>query len=310
MTVSRRLAKPFLRALGVLVGAETVTFAAYHLLPGDPAEVSLGVPNPSAELVATTRHEMGLDRPLAVQYVVFLGRLLRGDLGTSYQLHEPVTRVLREQVWATVTLAVAALAIAFAVSVPLAVATAGRRPAMRGLSSGGELLLTSSPSFWIGILLLSLFSFRLGWFPVISGTSVRGLVLPAVTLAVSIIGVLTQVLRDGLERALDEPFTVSARARGTGETMVRLRHGLRHTLIPLLTVSGWILGALLGGTVVVETVFSRQGLGRIAATAITSRDLPTVTGVVLVSALVFCVLNLVIDVLYRVVDPRLRTATA
>jgi len=298
------------RAVIVLVGAATVTFVAFHLLPGDPARVSLGTPNPTAQLVATTRHQMGLDRPLAQQYLVFVGRLARGDLGMSYQLHEPVAGVIGRGLWPTVELALAAFALAVVVAVPLAVATAGRRRASAALSWTVELVLISSPSFWIGILLLTLFSFDLRLFPVISGTSARGLVLPAVTLAASIVGVLTQILREGLERALDEPFTTSARARGSGETGVRLRHGLRHTLIPLLTTSGWILGALFTGSVVVETVFSRQGLGRVAAAAITGRDLPTVTGVVVVSALAFTVLNIALDAAYHLVDPRLREAAA
>ncbi|WP_374065047.1 ABC transporter permease [Actinokineospora auranticolor] len=291
--------------LFVVWGAATAAFLALHLMPGDPVLTMLGDALPPADRVARIRAELGLDQPLAEQYLAYLGRLVRGDLGRSYQLEAPVASVLGEQVGATAALALSGFGLALVVSVPLALATAGRRPALRRFVTTLELVAISTPSFWIGVLLLSLLSFRLRWFPVAGGDGVPGLVLPAVTLAIGLTGVFSQVLRDGVERALREPFVLSARARGSSEAAVRRAHALRHAAIPLLTLSGWTIGTLLSGAVVVETVFTRQGLGRVLATAIAARDMPVVTGIVVLAAAVFAVLNLVVDLLYQVADPRL-----
>jgi peptide/nickel transport system permease protein len=299
----RRLA---LSAL-VVLGAATTAFCALRLAPGDPVTVMVGMAAAQDDsVVEQVRHNLGFDRPFLEQYALFLGRLLRGDLGYSYQLDEPVSRLLREGLLPTVELASAGFALALVVGLLLAVATAGRRPFLRRLSAGFELLMISVPGFWVGLLLLAFFSFRLDLFPAIGGSGLNGLVLPAVTLALSLVGVYAQVLRDGLTRALDEPFVLSSRARGTGETAVRWRHALRHALISIITISGWTLGAMLGGTVIIETIFSRPGLGRTLATAIENRDFPVVTGLVVVSGTVFALINLAVDLLYRWVDPRLR----
>ncbi|OWV05805.1 ABC transporter permease [Micromonospora wenchangensis] len=299
-------------ALAVLVvlGAATVAFAALHLAPGDPVRAVIGTLNPSQDLVDRVRVDLGLDQPLATQYGQLLGRLVTGDLGESYQLHRPVAEVIASEIGWTAQLAMASLVLALAPSVLLAVTTAGRRPALRRLSTVLELITASSPTFWIGTLLLAVFSFRLRLFPAAGGDGIEGLVLPAAAQAVGLIGIFTQVLRQSMERALDEPFALSARARGTGETALRLRHALRHALIPVVTLSGWITGALFSGAVVVETVFSRPGLGRTLVTAILGRDLPVVIGVVVVAAALFTLINLVVDLLYRVVDPRLREQAA
>ncbi|MFF8691339.1 ABC transporter permease [Streptomyces sp. NPDC015144] len=299
-------------ALSVLVvfGASTLAFFALHLVPGDPVRTMLGPTMSSPELVSQVRHELGFDQPLAVQYGMFLGRLLQGDLGTSYQHQSSVWELLTSQLGPTVELALAGFGIAFVAALVLAVATAGRRPAVRRLSSLLELAATSSPSFWVGVLLLSLFSFRLRIFPIAGEGGPGALVLPAVTLALGMVGVFAQVMRDGMERALEEPFVLSARARGTGETRIRVRHALRHTMVQMVTLAGWSVGSLLTGAVIIETVFSRQGVGRILATAIENRDLPVVTGAVVVSALVFALINLAVDALYRVLDPRVREVTA
>jgi peptide/nickel transport system permease protein len=290
----------------VVLGAVTVTFAALHLTPGDPTYAVLNDPSPTPELLHQVRHELGFDRPILDQYGRFVGRLATGHLGRSYQLDEPVTHIIGDQLAPTAELAVGGFVLALALAVVLAVATAGRRRFTRRISSSLELLSVSSPAFWTGLLLLTFFSFRLHLFPVVSGGGLSGLVLPAVTLALAITGVFTQVLREGLERALDEPFALSSRARGSGETAVRLRHALRHAVTPIVTMSGWTMGTLLTGAVIVESVFSRQGLGRTLATAITGRDLPVVTGVVVLAAVSFTVLNIVVDVVYQIIDPRLR----
>jgi peptide/nickel transport system permease protein len=306
--IVRRIAGRLLLALLVVLGAATVAFAAVHLAPGDPVRAILGATGPSQELLDQVRAQLGLDRPLPVQYVDYLGSLARGDLGMSYQLQQPVGSLIATQLWASAQLAVAALALAMVVAIVLAVGTAGRRPWLRRVSEMVELLTISTPNFWVAVLLLTFFSFRLHWFPVIAGTGPAGLVLPTVALALSLVGVFTQVLREGMERALGEPFALSSRARGSSETAVRLRHALRHAVIPLVTLSGWTVGALLSGAVVIEMVFNRPGIGRTLATAIEHKDLPVVSGVVVVAATVFVVVNFLVDVLYRLVDPRVGKA--
>ncbi len=291
--------------LVVVLGAATLAFAALNLVPGDPVVVMLGGTTPSQEVLAQTRHDLGYDRPVLVQYGYYLGHLLTGDLGQSFQLHQSVADVIGSQLWPTVELAVAGFALALAGALLLAFAGTGH-PLLRRVCGGLELLMISAPGFWVGVLLLSLFSFRLHLFPVVSGSSPAGLVLPAVTLALGLTGTFAQVMREGLDRALEEPFTLSSRARGSTETTVRLRHALRHALLPVITLSGWVVGALLGGSVLVESIFSRQGIGRIMAAAISGRDLPVVMGIAVVSAVAFTVANLLVDLLYRVVDPRLR----
>ncbi|GAA2011201.1 ABC transporter permease [Catenulispora yoronensis] len=295
-------------ALGavVVLGAATVAFLAFHLATGDPVRVLLGAETPTPAQLAEVRTQLGYDRPVLVQYGSFLGHLVRGDLGYSYQTREPVSELIGDQLLPTVELAGSALILALAASVALAVATAGRRPVLRGVSSLLELVAISAPSFWVGVLLLTFFSFRLHLFPAVGSDNVDALVLPAVTLALGLVGTFTQVLRAGIERALAEPFVLSSRARGTGQTQVRRRHALPHALVPLIALSGWTVGALLSGSVVIETIFSRQGLGRVVATAVGGRDLPVITGVTVVSAAAFTLTSLLVDWLSRVVDPRLR----
>lgn len=297
--------------LGILVlwGAATLSFIGLHLLNGDPARIIAGggglLSGSSPQILAQINEQYGFNQPLLVQYGRFLGRLVSGNLGMSYQLNQPVTTVIFDQLWSTVSLALGAAVLGFGLAVVLAVSTAGR-PRARAVCSTLELVFVSTPGFWVGILLLTVFSFRLQWFPVLGNDGVGSLVLPWLTLALPIAGTLALVMRDGLERALDQPFATTVRARGATATRLRLRHAVRHALLPVLTLSGWALGTLLGGVVVVETVFARAGIGQVAVTAVNGRDLPVVTGVVLVATLAFVLINTGLDALYRVVDPRLR----
>jgi peptide/nickel transport system permease protein len=304
----RAVAKRLAAALAVLFGAATLAFLTLQLIPGDPVAVMLGPANAaSPDVRAEITREYGLDRSPAEQYVHYLGNLLSGNLGESYQLQRPVTDLIGDQLWPTVQLALFALLLAVTAAVGLAVATAGRHPALRAAASLAELLAASTPTYWTGILLLTAFSFQLRIFPVAGAQDFASLVLPAVTLALSLAGVLAQVLREGLEAALAQPFVVTARARGLSDTAVRLRHALRHAAIPLVTLTGWLTGSLLGGAVLVETVFGRPGIGALTLQAATNKDIPLVIGLVLLSALVFVVLSTAIDLLYLVIDPRLRT---
>jgi peptide/nickel transport system permease protein len=259
----------------------------------------------SPRVLALITRQYGFNKPLIDQYLHFLSQLLHGHLGTSYQLNQSVSSLIFGQLWATASLALGAAVLGFALALVLALSTAGR-PIGRAVSSAAELVFVSTPSFWVGILLLTAFSFHLHWFPVLGNNGVRSLVLPWITLALPIAGTLGLVMRDGLERALEQPFAITVRARGATPARLRWRHALRHALLPVLTLSGWTLGQLLGGVVVVETVFARAGIGELTVTAVNGRDFPVVTGVVMVTAAAFVVINTSVDAAYRVIDPRLR----
>ncbi|MFG1653047.1 ABC transporter permease [Micromonospora sp. NPDC049275] len=303
----RAAARRLAAGLVVLWAAATAAYLALLVAPGDTVDTIVGDGADTPQIRAQIIAEWSLDRPAVVQYLDYLRRLAAGDLGRSYLLQRPVVEVIGEQLAPTLTLALAAAGLGVLLAVVLAVATAGdRRPWLRRASSGVELLLVSTPPFLIGIVLLSVLSFRFGLFPVSGDRGVGALVLPAVTLALPIAGLLAQVLRDGLDRALDEPFVLTARSRGVRERTVLLRHALRHALLPAVTLAGWLFGILLGGAVIVEQVFGRPGLGQVTLTAVTSKDMPVVLAVVTLSAAVYVAVNTIADLTYLLVDPRLR----
>lgn len=291
----------------VLWGAATLVFLAFRVIPGDPVSVMLGPQAQVSEAVKDgIRAELGLDRPPLEQYLSFIGQLARGDLGESYQLRMPVTEVIGRQLGSTLQLAVLALVIAALLA--LAVALLARGPVARSVAAGVELVVLSSPVFWIGLLLLSVFAFGLGWFPVSGARNPATVVLPAVTLALPVAALLSQVLRDGLVQAERMPFAETVRARGASSSWFTLRHGLRHGAASAITLAAYLTGSVLGGAVLVETVFARAGLGRVTLAAITNRDLPVITGIILLSAVVFVAVNLVIELLHPLIDPRIRAA--
>lgn len=295
-----------LRAVVVLWASATLVFFITRLVPGDPAEAALGGPGSQAseEAVEAVRRQYGFDQPLLVQYGIAMLALLRLDLGTSYSLRQPVATILGDAVPGTLLLAVLALLLAWLLALGLTLApTRGSRVAAR-IGDTVEIVASALPHFWLATILIAVFSTALGWFPPVSTGTFAGLVLPVVTLAIPIAGFLAQVMRGSLHDALDAPFATSALARGESRTGLRLRHALRHAALPALGLSAWAFGYLIGGAVVVETIFARPGLGRTLLSAITVRDIPVVTGVVLVSALVYVVLTLVTDAATRVLDPR------
>ncbi|HEX9999176.1 MAG TPA: ABC transporter permease [Actinoplanes sp.] len=300
-----------LRRLGtgavVLWAAATAAYLALLAAPGDTVDSIIGDGADTPLIRSEIIREWHLDRPALVQYLDYLWRAAHGDLGRSYLLQRPVREVLGDQIRPTLTLALAAAVTGVVLAVVLAVTT--RRPWARRVSSTVELALVSTPPFLIGIVLLSVFSFRLGLFPVSGDRGLAALVLPAVTLALPVAGVLTQVLRDGIDRALDEPFVVTARARGLGERPVLVRHALRHALLPVVTMLGWLVGILLGGAVIIETVFGRPGLGQVTLQAVGSEDMPVVLAVVVFSAFVYVLLNTAADLTYLIIDPRLRRSS-
>ena len=291
----------------VVWGAATAGFLALKLVPGDPVEVMLGVQaQVSEEVKAGIREDWGLNDPPILQYLAYLGRLVRGDLGQSYQLRSPVAEVIGAQLPAT--LALTGLAVVFALIIAMATALLIRGPVLTRIASTVELVLVSSPTFWIGLVFISFFAYRLHWFPVTTTTGFAALVLPALTLALPIAGILSQVLREGLVDAASQPFALTARARGLSHPALVTRHTLRHAASDGLTLSGYILGSLLGGAVLVETVFGRPGIGRVTLRAVIDRDLPVVLGIIVVIALAFAVINVLVDIARERIDPRLRVS--
>jgi peptide/nickel transport system permease protein len=309
----RRLLARVGGALGVLWAGATFTFFVQTLLPGDRATLLLN--QESGQTIARTAAELapinaryGFDDPVVAQYLHYLGGLIRGDLGTSYQLHQPVSRIIAQQVGPTLALTASALVFAWIIAIVLTVATARRGRVVSAIGSGFEALTAGLPHYWLGVILLVVFAVTLHVFPVIGGTSPIGLVLPALTLGLPLAGFIGQVTRDAFETVLEQPFITSARARGMGDLAVRLRHALRHAVLPAVTLSGWALGALFSGAVIVESIFARPGIGQVLVNAANSRDIPLVSGIVMLVAVVYVVANLLVDLAYSLIDPRLRSS--
>jgi peptide/nickel transport system permease protein len=306
--VARRILARLGASVLVLWGAVTLAFASLHLTPGGIVDAIVGQSTVTPEVRAQIIADYGLDDPVYVQYFTYLGKVLQGDLGRSYQLHDSVLSLIATQAGASLQLTLAGLGAAAVIAVLLSLLTAKRSRRLRGLVSGLELVGISVPVFWAGILLLTVFSFQLGWFPAAGGDGLSGLVLPAAAVAISVTAMLSQVMREGLETVLDEPFVLTARARGLSDLAVRFRHALRHVLLPAVTLGGWLFGLVLGSLVTVETVFSRPGLGQLTVFAVTGKDLPVVMGVVILTSLLYVTVNILLDLLYLVIDPRLRGA--
>ncbi|MBU3060353.1 ABC transporter permease [Nocardia sp. NEAU-G5] len=298
-----------LQAVGVLWAAFTVSFGVLYLLPADPVQLAIGA-NPGVAVdpaaVAEMRARYGLDKPVWHQYWTALEHAVRGDLGHSLGTGESVTGALGQALPSTLALAALALGLAAVLGTTLALAAAyTERRWLSGLLTALPPIGASAPTFWVGLILLQLFSFRLRLFPAFGGTGFGGTVLPAVTLAIPVGAVIAQVLYSGLAGTWRQPFVEVAFAKGASRWWVQLRHVLRPALAPALSVAGVWVGTVLAGSVVVETVFSRAGIGRLTQTAVLAEDIPVVQGVVMVTAVAFVLVNLAVDLVHPVLDPRL-----
>lgn len=294
-------------AITVLWGVATLVFLILRLLPGDPAALMLSEAGASAEAIAELRADLGLDKPLIVQYGRYLLNLAQGDLGTSLFAHRPVVTVIAEQLPSTIGLALAAMLIASILGTGLGILAAVKAgtwidSAATALSVTG----VSVPIFWSGLLLIWLFSLRLGWLPATGQGGLDHLILPALVLGLASAGSIARLVRASLLEVLEQDFIRTARAKGLREGIVLTRHALKNALIPVVTIVGLQFGFLLGGTVVTETVFSRQGIGRLLVNSILWKDLPVVQGVVLLAGLVYTLVNVAVDVAYGFLDPRIR----
>jgi len=289
-----------------IVGAVTLVFFFLHLIPGDPVEVMLGETAQQADK-ERLREELGLNLPLYVQYGRFIVGVAQGDLGESYFYRRPVAQVIAGRVPATVELALAAFLVAGVIAIPLGIVAALREgTVVDNASVLFSLVGVSMPNFWLGPLLIILFSIQLGWFPVSGRGGVGSLVLPAVTLGTALAAVLSRMTRASLLERLGEDYLTVARAKGLPEWKVILKHALRNALIPIITVMGLQFGALLSGAIITENVFSWPGIGTLLINAIAARDYPLVQGCVLFITLSYVFVNLVTDLLYGWVDPRIR----
>jgi peptide/nickel transport system permease protein len=304
--MSRYLIRRLLLTMPVLFGVATLVFALIHLVPGDPAQSMLG-DGASAEEVAKLRHSLGLDRPLLTQYGTFLTGLVRGDLGSSFRYGTPVTREIRDRLFRTIQLALAAMAVAILVAIPLGILAA----VFRGTSidhAAMTLALAgiSMPNFWLGPLLAILFAVRLGWLPVSGTGTIWHLVLPAVTLGAALAAILARMTRASLLEELRELYVLAARARGLSRVRVVVRHAFRNSLIPVVTIIGLQFGAVLTGTIITETIFAWPGVGRLLIQAINFRDYPLVQGCILFISFTYVMMNLLTDLTYGLLDPRIR----
>lgn len=304
--MSTFLLRRLLLLVPVVWGVSTLVFLFLHFIPGDPVIMMVGeTAEPSA--IEETRQRLGLDRPLPVQYVSFLGRLLVGDLGTSIHSERPVTRIIGERMPATILLTITSLLVAAAIAIPAGMHSARKRGSL------GDAAVTflaflglSLPNFWLGPLLIIVFSIQLGWLPVSGTGSVLHLVLPSITLGTALAAFLTRMVRSSLLDVLEEPYIRTALSKGLAFRNVYYRHALRNAMIPVITLMTLQLGGLLGGSVITETIFGWPGIGREMLLAIQRRDYPVVQGCVLVIAFTYVFVNLLADILYSLTDPRIR----
>ena len=304
--MTRYLLRRLLLTVPVLLGVATLVFALIHLVRGDPAQSMLGESASPAE-IARLQKTLGLDRPLLTQYRAFLAGVARGDLGTSFRFGTPVTQEIRKRLPDTAILALCAMAVAIVVAIPLGIVAAVFRG--RFLDHAAMTLALagiSMPSFWLGPLLAIFFAVYLGWLPVSGSGTPLHLVLPAVTLGTALAAILARMTRSSVIEELRELYVLAARARGLSQARAVLRHAFRNSLIPVVTIIGLQFGAVLTGTIITETIFGWPGIGRLLIQAINTRDYPLVQGCILFISVTYVAMNLLTDLTYGFLDPRIR----
>jgi peptide/nickel transport system permease protein len=313
--MGRYIVKRLAQLVPVLLLVSIIVFSLIHLIPGDVVDVIMGEGHDDPVVEAAMRKDLGLDRPIMVQYFIWLGKVLQGDLGKSVITHKPVTQMILARFPATALLALAAGFVAIIISIPAGIIAAYRQNTIAdymamGISLGG----ISIPNFWLGIMLILLLAQFLGWLPSMGYTPVLEdpwdaflhLIMPAITLGTAMAASLTRFTRSEMLEELRQDYVRTARAKGLKERVVLLRHVLKNSLIPTITIIGLQIAGLLDGAVITETVFAWPGIGRLAVQAVLERDYPLVQGIVLFAALIFVVMNLLVDLTYRLLDPRVR----
>jgi len=290
----------------VLIGVSTLVFLLIHLIPGDPVQAMLG-DSASPQDIDTLRERLGLNRPLYVQYASFMNGIVRGDLGTSIRTNQTVTSAIAERMPATAELAAASMTVAILIAIPLGILAAVRAgTSVDHVATTLALLGISMPTFWLGPLLAIVFSVSLGWLPVSGRGTLAHLVLPAITLGAPLAAGLARMTRASLIEELGELYVLAARARGVSRVRAVLKHAFRNSLIPIVTVLGLQFGAVLTGAVITETIFAWPGIGRLLIQSISARDYPAVQGCILLIAVTYVSVNLLVDLAYGFLDPRIR----
>jgi ABC-type dipeptide/oligopeptide/nickel transport system permease component len=297
------------RRLGALVflaiGISIIDFAIIRLVPGDPARNILGTSDATPALIARLNSQLGLDRPVVTQYWIWAGDVLRGNFGYSYSQKQSVSSLLAQNIPPTLELILAGLALTVIFGLLIGVAAALQRGrATDTVLMAASVTFLSIPSFWLGLLLIELLAVRIHLFPVVGGTGLDGLALPAITLALGGVGLTARFVRSSVIEAAQLPHVVIARAKGVPQYLVLMRHVIRNSLLPVINIVALQFGSLLSGVVIIEEVFSRNGLGRLLVDSILAKDYPTVQAVVLLIAITYCVVTLVVDLAYRIIDPR------
>jgi peptide/nickel transport system permease protein len=294
------------RLLLTVLLISTIIFFVIRVIPGDPALVIAGV-DASQEDIAAIRAKLGTDKPLVVQYGTWLAAVVRFDFGKSLSTGQPVVRMIFERFPLTLTLALLGLAISVALAIPLGIVSAVRRwSAWDYLGMVFSQVGMAVPSFWLGILLLLLFAVKIRLFPLFGSGSFRHLVLPAVSLGFARAAVLLRLTRAAMVEEMSREYIVTARAKGLPERMVKYRHALKNAMLPVVTMAGIQLGYMLGGAVIIEQVFSLPGLGRLFLTGVYQRDFPLIQGGIVFIALVFSLINFLVDILYSALNPKIR----
>jgi len=308
--VTRYLIRRLAGALFVLFGVSAAVFTLMNTLPGDPATMLVSHFGASARDIEILREQLGLNDPFLVRFGRFVGRAVQGDLGKSFQQNRPVTRILLENTAPTVRLALLAVGVATVLGVLTGVAAAVRRGSWTDFCTMlASLVGISMPGFWLGLMLMLLFAVQLRWLPALGDQTWRGIVLPALTLALPAAATIARLTRSSMLDVLGEDYLRSARAKGLPERTVVFRHALKNALISVITFVGLQFGLLLGGSVVVESLFSRQGLGQLVVAAVFARDIPIVQGWCLMVAAAYSLVNLAVDLSYALVNPRIRYGT-
>lgn len=293
-------------SIPVIIGVTILVFLMLHALPGDPVEIMMGN-SASADAAARVRHQLGLDRPLYVQYGRFVEHAATGDLGRSIRTNQPVMQLIMSQFPSTLQLTFAGLGFAIVIGMLLGtIAATHHRSWIDHSSMVVAVVGVSMPSFWLGFLFIAFFSLKLGWFPATGQGGLSRLILPALALGIGASAVIARLVRSSMLEVMRQEYIGVARAKGLRNRTVVYRHGLRNALIPVVTIVGLQFGQLLAGTVIIETVFSRQGLGRLTIDAILNKDYPVVQGTILFTAVGYVLVNLLVDILYAFIDPQVR----
>ena len=305
------IARRLLLAIPVLLGVSILVFLVLYLIPGDPAEILLFGSSPTPHQVEQLRQQLGLDQPLPMQFIHFLGRLFHGDLGQSYVTSQNVASEIWLNAGPTFVLTFAAMGVGIVIGAPIGIVS-GVRPGswLDRIGTAFVVLGTSVPFFWLALVLILIFAVNLGWLPSLGTGSPQAIVLPAVALGWGLAAIIARLLRNSLVDIYLQPYILVARAKGLSGRAILVSHALKNALIPVVTILGLQFGNLLAGAVVIEVIFGRNGVGSYLVQAITAKDIPAVQGVVLFIAVVYIVVNLIVELIYGFLDPRIRRGWA